>query len=188
MPPWSRPMRRSSKRSSDDPPGNSWRANSTSPRAKATWRNGPVSSSRTGAVPNRRPYHGALTDRSLTVTATWVTDGNSAIMSPLYAARPGSKPGLVHDGNRRLLDAPKSGRRRALEGAGISAGGGRQPRSLSAIMTLGMAGGALGGEEQATSDTYPHEAGRGPGDAPVRTRDRHRSRGGADHPRRRRGP
>src|ERR1039457_2126295 len=48
------------------------------PTSQTTWRNGPVSSSRTGFAPNSFSYHGTLRSRSLTVSATWVMVGNSA--------------------------------------------------------------------------------------------------------------
>src|ERR1700685_3096537 len=44
-------------------------------------RNGPVSSSRTGSTPRTRVYHGSLTDRSVTVTATCVMAGMVMMIS-----------------------------------------------------------------------------------------------------------
>src|SRR5687767_7696341 len=44
-----------------------------------TWWKGPVSSSRTGFDPNNAWYLGTVRSRSVTVRATWVIAGNSAI-------------------------------------------------------------------------------------------------------------
>src|SRR5680860_753012 len=43
------------------------------------WKPPSVGSSSTGSAPMRRRYQGRLTDRSLTVTATWPIGGNSNI-------------------------------------------------------------------------------------------------------------
>src|SRR5262245_2472775 len=59
-----------------------WRPNSMSPRRNTVWWNGPVSSSRTGSLPRSALYQGTLTVRSVTVTATCVMVGKSAICAP----------------------------------------------------------------------------------------------------------
>src|SRR4051794_24596685 len=47
------------------------------------WRNGPVSSSRTGSTPRTLVYHASLAARSLTVTATWGMAGVVGGMAPV---------------------------------------------------------------------------------------------------------
>src|SRR4051812_12089734 len=69
---WSMPSRRGENGSSSIPSGNSCRPSRVPPTAKTAWRNGPVSSSSTGADPMSAAYHGALTSMSRTVSATWV--------------------------------------------------------------------------------------------------------------------
>src|SRR5262245_31462178 len=79
---WSSPVLRSSNRPAAPGVGCWCRPNSMSPRANTVWWNGPVSSSRTGSLPRRALYQGTLTRRSLTVIATCVMVGKSAICSP----------------------------------------------------------------------------------------------------------
>src|SRR4029450_12717168 len=80
---WSRPVLRSSNRPPVPGVGCWCRPNSVSPRANTVWWNGPVSSSRTGSLPRSALYQGTLTPRSLTVIATCVIYGKSAISAPL---------------------------------------------------------------------------------------------------------
>src|SRR5262245_62275072 len=83
---WSRPVLCSSNRPLG-PGVECWcRPNSMSPRANTVWWNEPVSSSSTGSLPSSALYHGTLTERSFTVSATWVMVGKSAICvcAPLW--------------------------------------------------------------------------------------------------------
>src|SRR5262245_2061274 len=80
---WSRPVLRSSNRPPVPGVGCPCRPNSRSPRANTVWWNVPVSSSSTGSLPSRVLYQGTLTLRSLTVIATCVMCGKSAICAPL---------------------------------------------------------------------------------------------------------
>src|SRR4029450_7949125 len=51
------------------------------------WKSGSVSSSSTGLAPSSASYQGMLTDRSRTVTATWVMGGKSAMDAPFRMGR-----------------------------------------------------------------------------------------------------
>src|SRR5439155_6392390 len=73
--------------------------------AHTTWRNGPVSSSRTGSVPKSARYHGTLRFRSLTVSATCVIVGNSDTLPPRFIRRQPL-------GGAAIMPAPRSGRQR----------------------------------------------------------------------------
>src|SRR4029453_10243924 len=76
---WSRPGRRSSNPGPAGESGCRWSPNSVPSIANTVWWKGPVSSSRTGSLPSRARYQATLRGRSVTVTATWVIDGKSAI-------------------------------------------------------------------------------------------------------------
>src|SRR5438270_3098265 len=69
------------------------------PSIQTTWWNVPVSSSITGSEPKSFWYHGLLTARSFTVTATWPSGGKSGIPIP-FSRSPGSV--LTCAGGRRL--------------------------------------------------------------------------------------
>jgi hypothetical protein len=62
-------------------PGNLWMPTSVPPLSQTTWWEGPVSSSTTGSGQSKRWYQGRLRPRSLTVRATCVIAGNSAIIA-----------------------------------------------------------------------------------------------------------